>query len=59
MSALGKPTPGGTRPPSQSSSAQNTAVKSGSRPGAASVMIETSSPSDPRTLERAPAGWLK
>ena len=44
----------------RSSKAQNTAVGSGSRPGAASVPIATTAPSDQRTMDRKPpAGYLK
>ena len=51
-SALGtKPVPG-VQPPAQSSRPQNTSVGSGSRPGAASVPIMTSAPSQPHTLGR-------
>lgn len=45
--------------PKQTSAAQNTSVGSGSRPTASSVKINTSAPSDPQTLGRAPAGALK
>lgn len=37
----------------------NDAIGSGSRPGSSKVMIETSQPSEPHTLGRAPSGWLK
>jgi hypothetical protein len=53
---------GGTMPPAQSSMPQNTAVGSGSRPGASKVNIDTSAPSNSRTLGRepsSPSGWLK
>lgn len=66
MAAFGNPTKGGTRPDGESSMSQNTAVNpgmpaadKGNRPGAAKVMIETSAPSDPHTLGRAPSGWLR
>ena len=36
-----------------------TAVGSGSRPTASKVKIKTSAPAQPRTLGRAPGGWLK
>jgi hypothetical protein len=39
--------------------ADNNAIGSGTRPGTSKVMIETSQPEDARTLDRAPAGWLK
>lgn len=42
-----------------SSASQNTAVGSGSRPTKSSIDIPTSAPDDPRTLGRAPQGWLK
>jgi hypothetical protein len=61
-SALGTGDVGGTRPPAQTSRPQNTAVGSGSRPGAAAVHIETSAPANPHTLNREPSqpsGWLK
>jgi hypothetical protein len=50
---------GGVRPPAQTSKPQGTAVGSGSRPDGGKVMIDTTAPSDPRTLGRAPPGWLK
>ena len=50
---------GGTMPPKQSSSPQNTAVGSGSRPGGGKFGIDTTAPAEPRTLGRAPPGWLK
>ena len=57
---LGTPSQGGVMPPKQSSMPQNTAVGSGSRPGAASVHIPTSAPSDAHTLGREPqSGYLK
>jgi hypothetical protein len=45
--------------PKGNSTPQNTAVGSGSRPTPAKIKIETSAPTDARTLGRAPAGWLK
>jgi hypothetical protein len=50
---------GGVRPPAQSSAPQNTAVGSGSRPTGGKIGIDTSAPADPRTLGKAPPGWLK
>ena len=50
---------GGTRPPAQSSAPQKTAVGSGSRPTSSKMGIQTSAAADPRTLGRAPSGWLK
>lgn len=46
------PHPGGTSAP------QNTAVGGGSRPTPSRHKIPSSAPDDPRTLGRAPAGWL-
>lgn len=66
MAIFGTSTNGGTRPGSEKSASQNTAVNpgmpaadKGNRPGAAKMAIMTSAPSDPHTLGRAPAGWLK
>lgn len=50
---------GAVKPPAQSSMPQKTAVGSGSRPTGGSVAIETSAPSQPHELNRAPPGWLK
>lgn len=50
---------GGVKAPPQSSRPQNTSVGSGSRPVPSKIKIESSAPSEPRTLGRAPAGWLK
>ena len=50
---------GGVMPPKQSSAPQNTAVGSGSRPTGGKMAIETSAPSQPHELNRAPPGWLK
>lgn len=50
---------GAVKAPAQSSRPQNTAVGSGSRPVPSKVKIETSAPSDPRTLGRATTNWLK
>jgi hypothetical protein len=59
-SALGTPVKGSVKAPPQTSAEQNTAVGSGSRPGNTKFPIESSAPSDPRTLDRdPPAGWLK
>jgi hypothetical protein len=44
--------------PKGSSASQNTSVGSGSRPTASSHKIPSSAPSEPRTLGRAPQGWL-
>ncbi len=44
--------------PSGGSTVKNTAVGSGSRPTASRHKIPSSAPSEPRTLGRAPAGWL-
>lgn len=41
------------------SATQNTSVGSGSRPTASKMQIDTSAPSQPRELGRAPSGWLK
>lgn len=57
--ALGTKPQGGTTAPAQSSASQNTSVGSGSRPGSVKMPIETSAPSNARTLGRAPSDWLK
>ena len=57
--AMFKDDKGGTRPPAQSSKPQNTAVGGGSRPNMSKIAIETSAPSNPHTLDRAPADWMK
>jgi hypothetical protein len=44
--------------PKASSTVKNTAVGSGSRPTSSSYKIPSSAPSEPRTLGRAPEGWL-
>lgn len=50
---------GGMKAPSQSSSKLNTSVGSGSRPGNAKFVIETSHAMDAYTLDRnPPKGWL-
>lgn len=60
MGALGKPVSGSVKAPAQSSASQNTSVGSGSRPGAAKIGIESSAPTDARTMDRnPPSGWLK
>lgn len=56
MSALGSPVSGTVKAPAQSSASQNTAVGSGSRPGNTRMPIESSAPSNPRTLDREPFG---
>ena len=43
----------------EKSASQNTAVGSGSRPTKSKIKLDTSAPSEPRTLGRAPGGWLK
>lgn len=61
-SALGQPTKGGITKATGTSRPQNTAVSKSeycSRPGAAEIKIDTSAPSDPHTLGRAPGGWLR
>lgn len=50
---------GAIKAPAQSSRPQNTSVGSGSRPTASKIKIDTSAPKEPRTLGRAPSGWLK
>ncbi len=58
-SALGSPTKGSVKAPTQSSAQQNTSVGSGSRPGNVKMPIEDSAPADPHTLDRdPPRGWL-
>lgn len=42
-----------------SSMQQSTNVGGGSRPTKSKVKIETSAPTEPHTLGRAPGGWLK
>lgn len=61
MSALGtKPDGGMTTKEGGTSRTQSTAVGSGSRPGAASVPIKTTAPSNPHTMDRnPPSDWLK
>jgi hypothetical protein len=60
MSALGSPVKGGVKAPPQSSAPQNTAVGSGSRPGAVKMPIMTSAPANAHTMDRnPPAGYLK
>lgn len=51
--------PMGVQPPAQTSAPQNTSVGSGSRPTRSKMALESSAPEDPRTLGRAPEGWLK
>ena len=50
---------GGVKAPPQSSRPQDTRVGSSSRPTPSKIKIDTSAPEDPRTLGRAPKGWLK
>lgn len=50
---------GGVMPPKQSSSPQDTAVGSGSRPTTSKMALPTSAPMNPHTLGRAPPTWLK
>lgn len=59
--ALGtKPKGGEGAGDTRSSRAQDTKVGSGSRPGAASVAIETTAPENSHTMDRnPPSGWLK
>jgi len=45
--------------PKGSSMKQNTSVGSGSRPTSSRVKIETSAPSNPKTLSRSVPGALK
>lgn len=47
------------KPSKGTSAPQKTAVGSGSRPTKSKIMLDTSAPSQPRTLGRAPGGWLK
>lgn len=57
--ALGSASPT-LKAPAQSSVSQNTSVGGGSRPGgSAGPKTPSSAPMDPRTLGRAPSGWLK
>lgn len=59
MSALGSPVKGTVKAPPQSSSKLDTSVGSGSRPGNTRFPIDSSAPSNPRTLDRdPPGGWL-
>jgi hypothetical protein len=56
---LGSPVSGTVKAPPQSSAKLNTSVGSGSRPGTTRMPIESSAPSNARTLDRdPPAGWL-
>lgn len=50
---------GGVMPPAQSSAKVYEPVGSGSRPTPSKFSTPTSAPTNPRTLGRAPAGWLK
>ena len=50
---------GGTRPDGKSSMGQGTSVGGGSRPTTGKIGIPTTAAADPRTLGRAPKGWLK
>ena len=50
---------GGVKAPAQSSRGQNTAVGSGSRPTASSIKIDSSAPTNPKTLGRSTPGALK
>jgi hypothetical protein len=58
MSILHKAPPGVPQP-SGGSAKVHTAVGSGSRPVLSKMPIETSAPTEPHTLGRAPSGWLK
>ncbi len=50
---------GGVKPPAQTSKKVHIPAGSGSRPVPSKTKIESSAPTEPRTLGRAPAGWLK
>jgi len=50
---------GGVKAPPQSSRPQDTRVGTSSRPTPSKIKIDTSAPEDPRTLGRAPKGWLR
>ena len=50
---------GGVKAPSQSSRMQNTSVGSGARPTPSKIKIDSSAPSNPKTLGRDPGGSLK
>lgn len=56
--ALISPAPS-VKPDSQSSMPQNTSVGGGSRPTPHKTTTPDSAPTEPRTLSRAPAGWLR
>lgn len=58
MSRMSK-SPTISHPGKGTSMAQKTAVGSGARPTSSKVKIPTSAPASPRTLSRAPGGWLK
>ena len=58
--ALGTPPKGSDKGDMRKSAPQNTAVGSGSRPGAAKVPIMTSAPVNQHTMDRnPPKDWLK
>jgi hypothetical protein len=61
MGALGTKPPGGQgKGDTRTSKGMDTKVGSGSRPGAASIAIETTAPSNTHTMDRNPPGdWLK
>lgn len=50
---------GGVKAPAQSSREQHTAVGSGSRPVPSKIKIESSAPTNPKTLGRDVPGSLK
>lgn len=50
---------GGVKAPAQSSRSQDTSVGSGSRPVPSKIKIESSAPTNPKTLGRDVPGSLK
>ena len=57
--ALGTKPPTGVTAPKQTSAPQGTATGTDAKMGAVKFPIQTSAPTDPHTLGRAPQGWLK
>jgi hypothetical protein len=60
MGALGQPVKSSPVSDNRSSRTQSTSVGSGSKPGAASIKIESSAPMNERTMDRnPPSDYLK
>ncbi len=45
--------------PKSSTPMQSTSVGSGSRPTTSKIALQSTAPTEPHTLGRAPSGWLK